>query len=115
MEQQTIRIRQILNTFPKAALIEMLLTQEIDEPRPQYSVSEPIEEPTLFTQSSKRYKRSISNAPTSRRRWTKEQDEALIYAIKQGRKSYTEIGHLIGRTNKAIQQRATILRSRGLL
>lgn len=107
MEQQTIRIRQILNTFPKAALIEMLLTQEVDAPKVEYSIQEPIEQP--------KQQRQQRVAPISRRRWTHIQDESLIYAVKQGRKTYAEIALMLGRTPEGIHNRLSKLRKAGLL
>jgi len=111
MEQQTLRIRQILNQLPKALLIEMILAQE-SEP-----VSQTVSQPSLFEPSepsvNHQFKHKRPRTSTTRRKWTREQDEALVYAIKQGRKSYAEIGQLLGRTNKAVCQRAVILRSRG--
>ena len=110
MEQQTIRIRQILNTFPKAALIEMLLAQEVDTPTIIPTIEQPIAPAVRYV--AKPY---TPKPLVTRRKWTQAQDEALIYAVKQGRKSYREIGQLLGRTHKATCQRAVILRNRGLL
>ena len=109
MEQQIRKVRELLNKLPKAVLIEMLLSQETETETPIPTISEP----TLFDVNAQRYKRTPSRATTSRRRWTQAQDESLIYAVRQGRKTYEEIGQLLGRTNKAVCQRAVILRSRG--
>lgn len=114
MEQQTLRIRQLLNTLPKSLLIEMLLAQEITTPALAPVVSEPIEEPTLFDTPNIKGKRRRSNAPISRRRWTEAQDESLLYAVAQGRKSYAEIALMLGRTPEGIHSRLHKLRKAGL-
>ena len=107
MEQQIHKVREILNRLPKAVLIELLL---------QTDSTPPAAEPTLFEPAPQQsYKRQPSQGLTTRRKWTGAQDDALIYALRQGRKSHAEIGALLGRTNKAVCQRAVILRSRGLL
>jgi len=105
MEQQIYQMKAILGRLPKAVLIELLLAQT--------TAAEELPKAPIIQEVKPQ--RTYRPAPTSKRKWTTEQDEALIYAVKQGRKSYREIGHLLGRTHKAVCQRTVILRNRGLL
>ena len=104
MEQQIQQMKAILCRLPKAVLVELLIAQT--------TAAEELPKAPLIQQAPRRYTQSVE---ITRRKWTPEQDQALIYAIQQGRKGYREIGQLLGRTHKATCQRAVILRNRGLL
>jgi hypothetical protein len=104
MEQQIQQMKAILCRLPKAVLVELLIAQT--------TAAEELPKAPLIQHVPRPYK---PRAEVTRRKWTPEQDEALIYAVKQGRKSYREIGQLLGRTHKATCQRTVILRNRGLL
>ena len=92
MEQQQLRIREILDKLPKSQLIELLLADT------------PQQTQTTFNVKPNRLGR----------RWSNKEDQYAIQAYKQGLTA-EQIADVLGRTESGVYNRLHELRNQGVL